>query len=154
MAAGGFFPRFSVAQRLSKTIAIVVDKIYDSKQLTSDKNAIQPCHAHTANLQSNRSRLVYCVDEIQTWQSGAVPPQFPSHACDTWCQSGANLCRPCRFGRLYRLISCLFSITQATDTSWHGRGHRFGPDQVENHFNRLETQSQRWADCYILFSQL
>jgi hypothetical protein len=28
------------------------------------------------------------------------------------------------------------------------------PDQVKNHFNRLEAQSQRWADCYILFSQL
>jgi hypothetical protein len=65
------------------------------------------------------------------WRSGAVPPQFsPSHACDSWCQFGANLCRPCRFGRLYRLISYLFSIAQATDTSWHGRGHRFDPDQV------------------------
>jgi hypothetical protein len=74
-----------------------------------------------------------------TWQSGAVPPQFsPGHVCDSWCQFGANPRRLCRFGRLCRLVSHLFSIIQAIDTSWHGRGHRFDPGQV--HQQTPETE--------------
>jgi hypothetical protein len=80
------------------------------------------------------------------WQFGAVPPQFsPGHICGSWCQFGVNLRRLCRFRRLCRLISRLVSTTQAIDTSWHGRGHRFDPGQVHQHppprTNHFQTQT-------------
>jgi len=41
-----------------------------------------------------------------------------------------NKRRLCRFSRLFMLVSVLLSIACSLKPAWHGRGHRFDPDQV------------------------
>jgi hypothetical protein len=37
----------------------------------------------------------------------------------------------------------LFSVSEAADTSWHGRGHRFDPDQGYQDYNQQLAESIR-----------
>src|SRR5665213_1438523 len=62
-----------------------------------------------------------------------------------WCQFGVKSRRLCRFRRLCSLVTHLPSVMCGLDFPWHGRDHRFDPDQVH--------QNTPMTYVYVLESQ-
>jgi hypothetical protein len=93
---------------------------------------LQPRHADTAKPSERREQTrVLRRRDPPVWRSGAVPPQFSPSPLAILGVNLAPICADCTDLAGYTVSSCLFSVSEAADTSWHGRGHRFDPDQVQ-----------------------